>query len=56
MKVVAEQHPDSVVCKFPNGKEVEVTMISVHGEDVTVEENIHEAIRVVIHALDHQNF
>ena len=47
MKIIAHQQNEIIICKLPNGKVVEITMVSVHGEDVSEEVDIHEAVRLV---------
>jgi len=44
MKVIAKKDEDSVVCTFPDGDSIEITMISVYGEDVCIDSNVDAAM------------
>ena len=51
MKISTNQHGELIECRLPNGQIIEITMVSVEGEDVIVETDIHEAVRLVQQSL-----
>ena len=51
MKIITKQYKDIIVCILPNGKEVEVSMISMEGEDVCQETDLTEAARLAHQSL-----
>ena len=51
MKIIANKRNELIECRLPNGKIVEITMVSVEGEEVFVETDIHEAVRLVHQSL-----
>ena len=56
MKIITKQYKDKIVCTLPNGKEVEVSMISMEGEDVCEETDLAEAARLAHQSLQlHSN-
>lgn len=50
--IFATKENDMVICTFPNGKIVELSMVSVHGEDVTVESNVQAALTLIKNNID----
>lgn len=47
MKIQARRSNDSIICRLPNGKEVEVTMVVVSGEECDPDVDIMNAIRLI---------
>ena len=47
MKILANKLEDGVVCVLPDGYRVEITMVSVEGEDVYDIPDIHEAMKLL---------
>lgn len=43
MRVVATQSEESVICSFPEGKEIEIFMISAEGESLHCEPDVESA-------------
>ena len=47
MVITTQQLNDSVVCHLPDGREVEIIILSMEGEDITVETDLPEALKVL---------
>ncbi len=47
MKIVATQRNESVVCELPNGHQIEVTQLVVSGEDVAIETDVNDAVKLL---------
>jgi sRNA-binding carbon storage regulator CsrA len=47
MLISTQQLSDSVVCRLPDGREVEIVIVSMSGEDVMVESDIPAAVKVL---------
>ncbi len=47
MKIITISREDRIECRLPNGHIVEITMISLEGEENRIELDIHEAVRLV---------
>jgi len=47
MKITATLQSDCVVCTFPNGDSIELSMVSVEGEDINVDADIHAALAIL---------
>jgi sRNA-binding carbon storage regulator CsrA len=47
MLITTEQLSDSVVCRLPDGREVEIVIVSMSGEDVILESDIPAAVKVL---------
>jgi len=45
--IKATKGEESVLCVLPNGKQVEITMVSSIGEDVMAEPDVHEALKIL---------
>lgn len=61
MRVTATQYEESVVCTLPEGKQIEIIMVSVKGEDHCARPNLDEAPNILaqlgksgVFDLDHQ--
>ena len=52
MKIIANRHNELIECKLPNGKIIEITMVSVKGEEVFLDTDIHEAVRLIHQSLN----
>lgn len=48
MKIFASILPESVLCTLPDGEQVEVTMLSVEGDEVFAEPDIKQAVEIVV--------
>ena len=47
MKIIAIKKQDHIECRLANGRVIEITMISLEGEEADIELDIHEAVRLV---------
>lgn len=47
MKILAQLSNESVLCKLPNGSEIEITLISISGEDFSPDLDIQAAIQLL---------
>ncbi|RBP52851.1 hypothetical protein [Arenicella xantha] len=47
MKIQARQLNESIICRLPNGIEIEVTMFIVVGEECDPDVDINRAIRLI---------
>ena len=47
MKIQARQINESIICRLPNGIEIEVTMFTMAGEDCDSDVDITRAIRLI---------
>ncbi len=43
MKVTATQYEESVVCRLPQGREIEIIMVSAEGDEYSAEPNVESA-------------
>lgn len=48
MRVIATQYEDSVVCTLPQGREVEIIMVSAEGDECHAEPNLNSAQDILI--------
>jgi hypothetical protein len=47
MRVVATQSEESVICRFAEGREIEIFMISAEGDELIVEPDVESAQTVL---------
>lgn len=52
MKIIASQLTESVLCTLPTGDQVEVTMLSLEGEDCCAEPSIEGAVQILLNYFD----
>ena len=53
MKITVQQHEEAFICRMPDGKEIEFTMVSLHNEDVIEETDLRKAVHFVQQSLTH---
>ena len=51
MKIIASKRKELIECHLPNGRIVEITMVSVEGDEAFVDTDIHEAVKLVHQSL-----
>jgi hypothetical protein len=47
MKVTVQRNDDEIVCILPDGKEVEIAMVSLEGEEALEEKDLNNAAHIV---------
>jgi len=47
MKIIAIKKQNHIECRLANGRVIEITMISLEGEESDIELDVHEAVRLV---------
>lgn len=47
MLISTKELKDSIVCRLPDGREVEIVIASAEGEDVLIETPLPEALKVL---------
>lgn len=47
MKILATQRSESVVCELPDGHQIEITQLVVSGEDVAIETDVGDAVKLL---------
>lgn len=53
MKITVQQQKELFICRMPNGKEIEFTMVSLSDEDVFEETDLRKAVHFVQQSLTH---
>jgi len=53
MKITIEQQKELFLCRMPDGKEIEFTMVSLSDEDVIEETDLRKAVHFVQQSLVH---
>lgn len=47
MSITTQQVKDSIICGLPDGRQIEISMVNMEGEDAEVELDVHTALRVL---------
>jgi len=47
MKILATQRSESVICELPDGRQIEVTQLVVFGDEVEIETDVNDAVKLL---------
>lgn len=51
MSITTTRIKESIICSLPDGRQIEISMVSLEGEEVEVELDLTVALRVLQHYL-----